>query len=134
MAVKFIRRAYKMPNGEVVYNPAAVITQNVSTDDLAQNIARISSLTKGDVLNVLSAFGDVLPMYLKLGRSVTLDGVATVSLQLKKVRGTKGVSDPRDVNLDNIDGVMIRFLPAVPLKNALRDVKIEEWDNKITKS
>ncbi|WP_288207663.1 HU family DNA-binding protein [uncultured Parabacteroides sp.] len=49
----------------------------IDTDFIGRQIAGRSSLTTGDILNVLSNFFDELPTYMLLGQTVKINGLGT---------------------------------------------------------
>ncbi|MDR3245592.1 MAG: HU family DNA-binding protein [Prevotellaceae bacterium] len=90
--------------------------------EFAEKIAGRSSLTKGDILNVLSNFLDEIPLYLEIGMSVQLGDFGTLRLSL----ASEGVENPDDFTVANITGVKIIFTPSSDLKKALSNIKFEE--------
>ena len=90
---------------------------------LAKDISGRSSLTRGDVENVLSNFLDELPNYLKIGMSVKLGDFGTMRLTLK----SEGVEKGKKFDASKIKGVKIIFTPSVELKKGLEDITFEEF-------
>ncbi|MDR2919977.1 MAG: HU family DNA-binding protein [Tannerella sp.] len=104
------------------YYASPVNSGKVTLDDLANRIARSSSLTRGDILNVLSNFLDELPEYLKDGKSVQLGDFGTVRLSFS----SQGVDTEEEVNASLIKGVRVIFTPNVKLKDELNRTSFEE--------
>jgi predicted histone-like DNA-binding protein len=100
----------------------AVNAGRLGIKDFAKEIAGRSSLTRGDIENVLTNFIDELPTFLKLGLSVKLGEFGTLRLTLV----SEGVEDGRQFTADNIKGTKVVFTPGVEFKNSLRDIKFEE--------
>jgi predicted histone-like DNA-binding protein len=100
----------------------AVNAGRLTIKDFAKEIEGRSSLTRGDIENVLNNFLDVLPTFLKLGLSVKLGEFGTMRLSLV----SEGVDEDKQFTANNIKGVKVIFTPGVELKNSLRDVKFEE--------
>ncbi|MDR2920970.1 MAG: HU family DNA-binding protein [Tannerella sp.] len=94
----------------------------ITLDDLANRISRSSSLTRGDILNVLSSFLDELPEYLKDGKSVQLGDFGTVRLSFS----SDGADTAENVNASLIKNVKVIFTPNVKLKDELRRTPFEE--------
>ena len=88
--------------------------------DIARDIAGRSSLTRGDIENVLSNFIDCLPSYLRDGFSVQLGEFGTMRLTLS----SKGSETEKAFNTDTIKP-RVTFTPGVELKSALRDNSYE---------
>ncbi|MDR2969209.1 MAG: HU family DNA-binding protein [Tannerellaceae bacterium] len=90
--------------------------------DLSAEIAGRSSLTRGDIENVLSNFLEQLPTFLKLGLSVQLGNFGTMRLNLQ----SEGVEQGKKFTGANITGVKLIFTPSVELKDSLADTPFEE--------
>jgi len=95
---------------------------NLTIKDLAKEIAGRSSLTRGDIENVLANFLDELPNYLKIGMSVKLGEFGTMRLNLK----SEGVEQGKKFDASKIKGVKIIFTPSSELKKSLDDITFEE--------
>jgi predicted histone-like DNA-binding protein len=101
---------------------SAVNAGKFTIKDFAREIAGRSSLTRGDIENVLNNFIDELPTFLKLGLSVKLGDFGTLRLNLV----SEGVEEDKDFTAANIKGVKVIFTPGVELKESLKDVSFEE--------
>lgn len=95
--------------GKKLYYPRVILTGNVSTNTIASEIAELSSLTTGDVKNVIDNLVSVVKRHLQASESVTLDGFGTFRYTLKTLDG--GVENAEDVNA-NLAQLMVRFRPA----------------------
>jgi predicted histone-like DNA-binding protein len=104
-------------------SPVNAGTMNLK--DIAKEIAGRSSLTRGDIENVLSNFLEELPTYLKIGMSVKLGDFGTMRLNLK----SKGVPTEQKFDGSHIEGVKIIFTPSSELKKSLEDTTFEEVRN-----
>jgi len=94
----------------------------VSTREIAASIAGRSSLTRGDIENVLENFLDELPFLLKKGFIVQLSNFATVRLTLS----SNGADTPDDFTPDLIKGANTVFTPSKDFKRSLADIKYEK--------
>jgi predicted histone-like DNA-binding protein len=111
-------------------NPAAPKKQYASAvnagkftlKNFAKEIAGRSSLTRGDIENVLNNFVDVLPTFLKLGVSVKLGDFGT----LRVIPVSEGVEEDKAFTVANIKGAKVIFTPGVELKKSLEDITFEE--------
>ncbi|MDR2148558.1 MAG: HU family DNA-binding protein [Tannerella sp.] len=90
--------------------------------DFAKEIAGRSSLSRGDIENVLSNFVEELPTFLKLGLSVKLGDFGTFRLNLQ----SEGVEPGQKFTAANIKGVKVIFTPGSELKTSLADTTFEE--------
>jgi predicted histone-like DNA-binding protein len=93
-----------------------------SIKDFSKEIAGRSSLTRGDVENVLNNFLDELPTFLKLGLSVKLGDFGTMRLNLV----SDGVDADKEFTAANIKGAKVIFTPGVELKENLKGIAFEE--------
>ncbi len=87
----------------------------VGIDELAEVIAGRSSLTKGDVLNVLENCLDEIPRYLRMGKAVKLEKIGI----LRASFGSEGAVSPDKFRTSLIRDEKIIFLPSVELKEAI---------------
>jgi len=94
----------------------------VTLNTLSARMERNSSLSRGDILNVLSNFLDELPEYLKDGKSVQLGDFGTVRCSFS----SEGVDKPEDVNANLIKTVRVIFTAGTRLKHQLTDISFEE--------
>ena len=61
--------------GERIVKPRFVRTRQVTTQELVQELAKRTAISRGQLQGVLVSIADVLPMYLAQGDSVKLDGI-----------------------------------------------------------
>ena len=91
MKIKLIERrkpGTKTGPGKFYASPVNVGKKNLR--DIAHDIAGRSSLTRGDIENVLANFMDCLPHYLRDGFSVQLGEFGTMRLTLSSEGGCNG--------------------------------------------
>jgi predicted histone-like DNA-binding protein len=100
----------------------AVNAGKFTIKDFAKEISGRSSLTRGDIENVLNNFVDDLPTFLKLGLSVKLGEFGT--LRLNPV--SEGVEVGKEFTAASIKGVKVIFTPGVELKESLKNISFEE--------
>jgi predicted histone-like DNA-binding protein len=100
----------------------SVNTDKMTIKDFSKEISDRSSLTRGDIENVISNFLDELPTFLKVGMSVKLGDFGTLRLTLS----SEGVDSKEEFTYKNIKNVHIVFTPGSELKKALEDVRFEE--------
>ncbi len=82
----------------------------VETEVLAQQIAFSSSLTPGDVQNVLANLTEVMRQHLMNSRSVRLAGLGSFTVIAKA--GGNGVDTAEEVNPNQINTLRIQFTPS----------------------
>jgi len=106
---KTIQSQLETKEGKKLYYPKLVQRgPAVETPELAEDLARESSLTKGDVQNLIWNLTPMLKKYLMDGRSVKLNGLGTFNVTL---RSRYGVENPKDVTANQIKSLHIRFVP-----------------------
>ena len=85
--------------GKKLFYPRVVLTGNVDTEQVAKEIAELSSLSTGDSKNVIDNLVTVMTRHLQSSESVTLDGLGTFRLTMKSTmnrcgRPSEGVGYP----------------------------------------
>ena len=100
--------------GKKLYHPQVVSIGNCSLNDLAKEVAELSSLSTGDVKNTVDNLISVMTRHLQSGESVTLDGLGNFTLSFKS-RGN-GVENPDDVSPSDAR-LRINFRPATTRNN-----------------
>ena len=88
--------------------------------EIATDIAGRSSLTRGDIENVLSNFVDRVPTYLLDGFSVQMGEFGTIRISIS----SKGAAKAKEFNTDTIK-IRVIFTPGVAFKKRLKDVAFE---------
>lgn len=96
-------------DGKKLFYPRVMLTGNVSTEQVAREIAELSSLSTGDSKNVIDNLVTVMTRHLQSSESVTLDGFGTFRLAMQSTMN--GVEDPAKVSATQAS-LHVRFLPA----------------------
>ena len=120
MKIKMVQRKNPQKKSEVKFYASPVNLGRKTLKDIAKDIAGRSSLTRGDIENVLSNFIDCLPSYLRDGFSVQLSEFGTMRLTLS----SEGSLTEKAFNIEKIKP-RVTFTPGVELKAALRDNSYE---------
>ena len=89
--------------------PRSFTMGSLSTGDVAERIAQISTVSKGDTYAVLLSLGEVLGDLMEMGKSVKLDGLGTFYL-VGKANG-RGVDSPEEVSAEQFEKVTVAFIP-----------------------
>ena len=122
MHYKVVKRKNPLsPLSNEKYYASAVNAGKLTIRDFAREITGRSSLTLGDIENVLENFLDELPVFLKLGLSIQLGDFCTLRLSLSN----KGSDTPEEFRADMIKSAKVVFTPGVQLKNALKTISYE---------
>lgn len=83
----------------------------VSTREVADELAAISTVTRGDTYAVMENLGRVLSNFMGQGRTVKINGVGTFYYTANAAKN--GVETEKEVNATQINGVRVRFIPEV---------------------
>ena len=120
MKIKMVQRKNPQKKSEVKYYASPVNAGKKNLRDIAHDIAGRSSLTRGDIENVLANFMDCLPHYLRDGFSVQLGEFGTMRLTLS----SEGAATVKAFKTETIKP-RVTFTPGVELKAALRENSYE---------
>jgi predicted histone-like DNA-binding protein len=94
---------------------------SVGLPEIAKEIEGRSALSLGDVQSVLSNMVEVLPIFLKLGQSVKLEGFGTFRISVS----SEGMATADELTAHHVDGVKIVFLPSMDLKRSVENISFE---------
>ncbi|MDR1602769.1 MAG: HU family DNA-binding protein [Tannerella sp.] len=122
MKYKLIQRANPQDRSKVKWYAAPVNDGKIAKSDLTKEIVNISSLSRGDVSNVIESLTDVIPKYLLMGKSINLGELGTMRVSF----GSEGVDDAKDFNTGMISDTKIIFTPSVELKRKLEEIHFEQ--------
>lgn len=96
--------------GDNKWHPRAVTTcRPYTTDDVAEKLSFMSTVTPGDTYAVLMNLGPVLAEMMNSGRSVKLKGVGTFYYTCRSEG--QGVDTPEEVSAAQITSSQVRFIP-----------------------
>ena len=122
MKYKLNKRANPQDRTQEKWYASPVNEGKITKSDITKEIVNYSSLSRGDVSNVIENVLDIVPKYLLMGKSVNLGEFGTLRLSLS----SEGVDNPEDFKSNLIKGVRIIFTPGVELKKSLGDIKFEK--------
>nr|WP_129733096.1 HU family DNA-binding protein [Parabacteroides goldsteinii] len=104
----FFKKVKKKING-LWYPQSVTVGKPVDTDQVADRLAQISTVSPSDTYAVLKGLGGVLGDFMAQGRTVKLDGVGT--FYYTSVANGQGVDSPEKVKATLITGARVRFIP-----------------------
>ena len=93
------------------YPRSITVGKPVSTDNVADKLAELSTVTRGDAYAIMKNLGSVMASYMASGRTVKLEGVGTFYYTAKANK--QGVDTADEVSADQITAVRVRFIPEV---------------------
>ena len=111
MKIRLVPKKNPQKREEVKFYANPVNLGHKSLDDIARDIAGRSSLTRGDVSNVLYNFIDCLPHYLRDGFSIQLGEFGSMRVTLS----SKGAEKEEDFKTATIKPRVV-FTPGTELK------------------
>ena len=125
----------KTAEGNVPSYPRVLIEHRTNSEEIAQMLSKYTSFTKGDILGVISALGEVIASELVAGHVVYLDGIGRFSPSLKLKDGVEPEQEHKEGhrNANSIEFHSINFRPSKELVN-ICNVKGELTRAKIHKS
>lgn len=95
-----------------LWYPKAITTgAPIATDKVADKLALLSTVTRGDTYAVIKNLGAVMADYMALGRTVKIEGIGT--FYYTAATNKKGVATSAEVNAGQINGIRVRFIPEV---------------------
>ena len=103
----FFKKVKKKLTG-LWYPEAITVGKPVTTDQVADRLALISTVSRGDTYAVLKDFGVVMAAFMAEGRTVKLEGVGTFYYT---INADKGIAKPEEVTAKQIKNVRVRFIP-----------------------
>jgi len=88
--------------------------------EISQDISDVSSLSAGDVLNVVTNMVEQLPKWLMEGYSVKLDGFGTFRVSFS----SNGGATKEEITANNITDLRIIFDPDDAIKERIQKTKV----------
>lgn len=104
----FFKKIQQKING-LWYPMSVTVGKPVSTDEVADRLAQISTVSRADTYAVLKDLAGVLADYMAQGRTVKIEGLGT--FYYTSTAAKQGVKDEKEVNASLITGVRVRFIP-----------------------
>lgn len=88
---------------------AVLVGKQITVKELSKRISAESTVSEADVRAVLTSLPSVIEMYMRMGRSVKLDGIGKFQYTINCAG--KAVDSPQKVSARQITDVRVRFLP-----------------------
>ena len=122
MKYKLIERANPQNREQTKWYASPINDGKVSKTDLSKEIAGISSLSRGDVSNVIENVLEAIPKYLLMGKSVSLGEFGTLRLSFS----SEGVDSADEFSTSKITGMKVIFTAGTELKRAIEATSFEK--------
>ncbi|HCE47789.1 MAG TPA: DNA-binding protein [Prevotellaceae bacterium] len=113
---KLVKKTNRLKENEVKFYPQPVKLGVKGTKDLTKEIAGRCSLTRGDVLNVLSNLSEVINKWLVAGYHVKLDNLGTLRLTFR----SEGSATAEECDASLVKYVRVRLLGDMDLREELQ--------------
>lgn len=118
---KIYEKKNRLGDGKNIQVATQVNKGSIPIREIAERLEKITSLGRGDVMNVLTHLGEVVAEYVREGYSVKLHELGTFTPRLQ----SKGVPAGEQFKAAHIRGVKMRYTPSTYLKAELAQVHFE---------
>ena len=95
-----------------------------SIKQISNDVSGSSSVSRGDIQNVILSLVDQIPKYLVDGQSVELGELGTLRISFS----SEGVDNKEDFNTSKIEKAKIVFTPSTAMKEILSGLHFEAED------
>ncbi|MDR1155306.1 MAG: DNA-binding protein [Bacteroidales bacterium] len=109
-------------NAAPKYYAKPVYAGSMDLKSISRDIADLSSLSPGDVYNVLVNFVNLLPKNTGKGFKISLGDFGSFRASFS----SEGVDDPKQFNASMIRGKKVLYLPGKEVKKGLDDMRFEQ--------
>jgi predicted histone-like DNA-binding protein len=116
------RKNPQKPDEQGKLYAAPVNDGKVSQREIAAEIVGLSSLSRGDVNNVIDCLIDTVPKYLLMGKSVSLGELGTLRITFS----SEGVDTADEFTVGKIKGARVLFTPSPVLRQSIAGIKFEK--------
>lgn len=106
---------------KVRYYGVPVVSEQVTTLQLAEAVSGGASLTRGDVLGAVCELGTAIRRELAGGRSVHLDGIGTFFVSVH----SEGCETPKECTPGKVKGERLCFKADPEMRNFIKKIQFE---------
>lgn len=103
---------------ERIYYLQPCYRSRITTEELTEQIERMTSLSEGDVYNVLITLTSLIARAIRRGDIVELDRLGTFKANFR----SRGTSDPTELTTSDIQLEGVSFLPKLEMKRLLQGI------------
>lgn len=112
-------KTMKMKSNGKYYPVAVLVDKSFTTDELADRLAAVSTVSRSDVYAVLKDLAPVMADMMNAGRSVRLEGLGSFRYTINAVKD--GAAKEEDVDESFVRSTRIRFVPETTHKRRRGD-------------
>jgi predicted histone-like DNA-binding protein len=109
MKYKLTKRANPLDRTAEKWYASPINDGRITKTDLSKELVSMSSLSRGDVSNVIENLLEVVPKYLLMGKSVSLGELGSLRLSFS----SEGVDKPEEITVGMIKGASVLFTQAL---------------------
>ena len=124
MKYKLVSRANPQNRSQSKWYAKPVNEGKVTQKAIAADIVELSSLSRGDVSNVIESLLTTIPKYLLMNKSVNLGDLGTLRVSFS----SEGVENPEDFNVRMISSLKVVFTPSTEFKAMLKKARFEKTE------
>lgn len=99
----------KMKANGKFYPTAVIVDSPMETEELAEQISEVSTVSKADIVAVLASLPNIMARAMNSGRSVHLQDLGFFRFTIDAKKGGRDTAE--DVTADDVAGTRIRFTP-----------------------
>ena len=110
------------------YYASIVKGDDITFDELAQLISKVSNLNYGSVVGTLATLMEVIELQLIHGRTVKLNNLGSLFLTLS----SEGTEKAGDFTSENIKKATLRFRPGKRLKKLVKNLDYHKASNGVS--
>ncbi|MDR1459473.1 MAG: HU family DNA-binding protein [Bacteroidales bacterium] len=122
MKYKMTKRENPQKRTEKKWYAAPVYNGKVTKTDISKELVSMSSLSRGEVANVIENLLEIIPKHLLTGKSISLGELGTLHISFS----SKGTDDPEIFSADMVRSRKIIFTAGPELRKKMADLSFEE--------
>jgi DNA-binding protein, histone-like, putative len=126
MKYKLVERDNPQNRGNKKWYATPVNGGKITKTAISKEIVDMSSLSRGDVSNVIENLIDIMPKYLIDNKGIQLGEFGTLRLSFS----SEGVDNEKDFHVSKIRNIKVSFIPSPEFRKALNEIKFERVEEK----
>jgi predicted histone-like DNA-binding protein len=122
MKYKMIQRTNPQDRSQSKWYASPVNDGRITKSEITKELMGMSSLSRGDVSNVIENLIEILPKYMLMGKSVSLGEFGTLRISFS----SEGVANKEEFSPGKISGIKAVFTPGSEFRKSLDNIKLEK--------